>query len=86
IESAQGRLKYLTNQVAYSTIQIDLYETVEYKEEPTSYKKPFGDKAKDALLFGWKMIESILLFFIHIWPLLLLAIVLILLLRRWLKK
>ncbi len=86
IESAQGRLKYLTNKVAYSTIQIDLYETVEYTEEPTSYKKTFGDKSKDALSFGWKMIESILLFFIHIWPLLLLGIVLIVILRRWLKK
>jgi hypothetical protein len=86
IESVQGRLKYLTNKVAYSTIQIDLYETVEYVEEPTTYKKTFGDKAKDALSFGWKMIESILLFFIHIWPLLLLAIAIILLLRRWLKK
>jgi hypothetical protein len=86
IESAQGRLKYLTNKVAYSTIQIDLYETVEYTEEPTSYKKTFGDKSKDALSFGWKMIESILLFFIHIWPLLLLGIVLVVVLRRWLKK
>ena len=86
IESVQGRLKYLTNKVAYSTIQIDLYETVAYTKEPTAYKKTFGDKAKDALSFGWKMIESIVLFFIHIWPLMLLAIIVILVLRRWLKK
>ena len=86
IESAQGRLKYLTNKVAYSTIQIDLYETVEYKEEPTSYKKSFGDKSRNALSFGWNMIETVLLFFIHIWPLWIVGIILIVFLRRKLKK
>ena len=86
IESAQGRLKYLTNRVAYSTLQIDLYETVEYTEEPTTYKKTFGDKSKEGLSFGWNMIESVVLFFIHIWPLILLGLFLAFLIRRWLKK
>ncbi len=86
IESAQGRLKYLTNRVAYSTLQIDLYETVEYKEEPTSYKKTFGDKTKEGLSFGWNMIETVVLFFIHIWPLILLGLILVFLIRRWIKK
>jgi hypothetical protein len=86
IESAQGRLKYLTNRVAYSTLQIDLYETVEYTEEPSRYKKTFGDKTKEGLSFGWNMIETVVLFFIHIWPLILFGLVLVFLIRRWLKK
>jgi len=86
IEAAQGRLKYLTSKVAYSTIQIDLYETVEYTEEPTSYKKTFGDKSKNALSFGWNMIETVVLFFIYIWPLWIFGIILIVVLRRKLKK
>lgn len=86
IESAQGRLKYLTNRVAYSTLQIDLYETVEYKEEPTSYKKTFGDKTREGLSFGWNMIETVVLFFIHIWPLILLGLILVFFIRRWIKK
>ena len=68
IESAQGRLKYLSNKVAYSTIQVDLYETVEYKEEPASYTKTFWDKTKDGFIFGWHIIENIVLGIIHIWP------------------
>lgn len=68
IESAQGRLKYLSNKVAYSTIQVDLYETVEYKEEPVSYTKTFWDKTKDGFIFGWHIIENIILGIIHIWP------------------
>lgn len=86
IESAQGRLKYLTNKVAYSTIQIDLYQTVEYVEEPTSYKKSFLDKSKNGFSFGWSMIEATLLFFIHMWPLLILGGFLVVFLRKWIRK
>jgi len=86
IESAQGRLKYLTSKVAYSTIQIDLYQTVEYVDEPTSYKKTFGDKSKNGLSFGWNMVEAIILFLIHVWPLLVAGILLIVFLRKRIKK
>jgi len=86
IESAQGRLKYLTSKVAYSTIQIDLYETVEYVDEPTSYKKTFGDKSKNGFSYGWNMVESIVLFLIHVWPLLLVGILLIVFLRKRIKN
>ena len=86
IESAQGRLKYLTSKVAFSTIQIDLYETVEYVDEPTSYKKTFGDKSKNGFSFGWNMVESLVLFLIHVWPLLLAGILLVVFLRKRMKK
>jgi len=86
IESAQGRLKYLTNKVAYSTLQVDLYEEVEYKEEPTSYTKSFTDEAGNGFTFGWELIEAILIGLIHIWPLLLGAIIVIFVLKKVLKK
>ncbi len=86
IEAAQGRLKYLTSKVAYSTIQIDLYETVEYKDEPTSYKKSFADKSKNGFAFGWEIIEGIVLGAIHMWPLILFGLILFFFLRRYLKK
>lgn len=86
IESAQGRLKYLTSKVAFSTIQIDLYETVEYVDEPTTYKKTFGDKSKNGFSFGWGIVESIVLFLIHVWPLLLVGVLLVVFLRKRIKK
>ncbi|TMM55900.1 DUF4349 domain-containing protein [Maribacter algarum] len=87
IEAAQGKLKYLTNKVAYSTIQIDLYETVDYKEEPETYSKSFWSKSKDALVFGWELVEAIVLGIIYIWPLLLIGFFLTFLLRkRFVKK
>ncbi len=86
IESAQGRLKYLTNKVAFSTIQINLYETVDYIEEPTSYTKTFWDKTKQGLTNGWTFIESFIIFLINIWPLLIVGIVSFILIKKRLKK
>ena len=87
IESAQGRLKYLTNKVSYSTIQIDLYETVDYVEEPESYSKTFLSKGKEGLHFGWTIIEGIVIGLIYVWPLVVLITVgFIVLRRRWKKQ
>ncbi len=82
IESAQGRLNYLTNKVAYSTIQIDLYETVEFRNEPTIYKKSFWSKTKEGLSFGWNFMASMVLGIIYIWPLVILAILVFLFVRN----
>lgn len=86
IEAAQGRLKYLSNKVSYSTVQIDLFEIVEYKEEPESYTKSFFDKAGNGFSFGWELIEAIVVGLIHIWPVLIIIILIALFLRRKLKK
>jgi hypothetical protein len=86
IESAQGRLKYLSNKVAYSSIQVDLYETVEYTEEPVSYTKTFWDKTKDGFSFGWQIIENLVIGIIHIWPLFILGMLLVLFIRKRFKK
>lgn len=86
IESVQGRLHYLTNKVSFSTIQVDLYETVNYKEEPESYSRTFVSKTKEGLSFGWRLVESIVLGLIYIWPLILISILLLFIIKRRLKK
>jgi len=86
IEAAQGRLKYLSSKVAFSTIQIDLYETVDYKEEPESYTKTFWSKVKEAFSSGWIGVQAILLIFINIWPMLIVGAVLYFFIRKRLRK
>ncbi|MDO5978077.1 DUF4349 domain-containing protein [Flavivirga spongiicola] len=86
IESAQGRLKFLTNKVAYSTIQIDLYETVAYKEAPESYSKTFLSKTKEGFSFGWNIIKSIVLGIIYLWPIAVLSIFIFFFVRKRLRK
>ncbi|KAA1244802.1 DUF4349 domain-containing protein [Aquimarina sp. RZ0] len=85
IEAAQGRLNYLTNKISYSTIQVDMYETIIPKEEPKGYTPSFLDKAVDGVSFGWKLVEYFFLALFYCWPLLILVI-LILLYFRWIKK
>ncbi|WP_353778933.1 DUF4349 domain-containing protein [Winogradskyella sp. 3972H.M.0a.05] len=86
IEASQGRLKYLTSKVAFSTIHIELYETVEYKEEPEVYSKTFLDKTKEGFSFGWEIIERFVLFLIYIWPLLIVTAVLVFIIRKKVMK
>lgn len=86
IEAAQGRLKYLTNKVAFSTIQIDLYETVDYKPEPESYTKTFWSKTLEGLANGWCIVEVIIIGVINIWPLLLIFTGVFFFIRKRLKK
>ncbi len=66
IESAQGRLRYLSTKVAYSTIQVDAYEIVIPKPQPEQYQPKFSDKVKMGLTFGWSLIENgvLVLFYI----------------------
>ena len=86
IESAQGRLKYLSNKVSYSTIQVDLYETVTYTEEPESYTKTFWNDSKESLQFGWNLLKGLILALMHIWPLLIAGTFLYFFIRRKMKK
>ena len=82
IEASQGRLNYLTNKVSLSTIEVNLYETVEYKDEPTSYSQTFSSKIKNGFSFGWDLIANIFISIIYIWPLLLIAIAVFLFFKR----
>jgi len=86
IELVQGRLNYLSNKVTYSTIQVELYETVDYKEEPESYSRTFFSKVKEGFSFGWELIESIILGVVYIWPLLLIGFLVFFVVKKKYRK
>ncbi len=85
IESAQGRLNYLGNRVTFSTIQLDMYETVVPKELPPHYEPGFLDRAQKGLSFGWSMIENLTLILFYAWPFLILGIM-IFIYFKWMRK
>jgi len=68
------------NQVKYSTLTLRIYETVIFNEEPEAYEKSFGSKSLQALKNGWNIVTTLVLIFINIWPLVLIASILI---WRW---
>jgi len=68
IESTQGRLKYLNNQVSYSTINLNVYQALEYKF--IAEKLPsFWERLKGSIISGWRGIVAFMLFLIKLWPL-----------------
>lgn len=86
IESSKGRLKYLTNKVVFSTIQIDLFETVEYKEEPEHYKKTFLSEIKEGFVSGWDILKLFFVGLMYVWPFIVIGTIAFILVRKRMKK
>ena len=77
IEVQEGRMRYLKDQIGLSTINLELYQEVEVKNEPTIYKDTFARKAGNSLKDGWEMIQYFFFGFLSIWPLIIILSLLI---------
>ena len=75
IESIEGQLKYLNNQVDYSTLTISFYE----KTPGTS---DFFHKLTDGFGSGWDYFISFFILLVNIWPFLLLIAAFIIIVQR----
>lgn len=85
IESKEGRLKYLSDQVSFSTLDINLYKEKEfiYKPQP---KDKFSERVKKSLSNGWTSVVDFVLWTITIWPYIILTLVSYFIVRRVIKK
>ncbi len=80
IESIEGRLRYLKDRVAFSTLTVIYYET-------STESVGFLDKVGDALGSGWNNLLGFLVALITLWPfLLIIAVSLFLLIRHRQRK
>ncbi len=86
IEAKEGRLRYLRDQVALSTLTLELYETREYSEVGPVTTRSFGSELVAALSFGWELVQELLLGLLSIWPLLILGTIGVWAIRRWRKN
>jgi len=68
IESTTGKLKYLSDLVAYSTLDLTISKQKNFKYYPTKRDK-FSEKLKQSLSKGWFGFVDFFLFIINIWPL-----------------
>ncbi len=82
IEAKQGRLQYLQSQVSMSTINIEFYKTT----TETGITQSYGQKMKNALQGGWNGVSVFLLGLLYLWPLFFVAIIIIIVLRIFLKN
>lgn len=73
IESAAGRIEYLTHSSVFSTINLTYYQVLDVaaKEKDKVKAHSFGEKIKDAFSAGWNIVSDLFIGIISIWPLLL---------------
>lgn len=85
IESKEGRLKYLNDQVAFSTLNINLFKEKEFIFKPQPQDK-FSERVKTSLSNGWTSVVNFILWTISIWPFIILALAVFFIIRRVNKK
>ena len=85
IESKEGRLNYLKDQVAFSTLDINLYKEKEFIYK-SQQQDQFWERVKRSLNDGWKFLVGLVLLVITIWPLLIITVVVFVIIKRARKK
>jgi hypothetical protein len=82
LESVQAQMKALQQQVNYSTINLTMYQLV-----PVSYsdRTSFSTRVTSALNGGWHLFKDLLVGVVYLWPILIITIV-VLFLIRWYKN
>jgi hypothetical protein len=85
IESTEGRLKYLNNQVDFSTLELRITKKNDYNFIP-QHEGKFFDRLKFSLVKGWFGLVTFTLFIIRIWPFWIIVTVMYYLVRRILRR
>jgi peptidoglycan hydrolase CwlO-like protein len=71
IEATISRINYLKEQVSYSTINLEFYQTVE--RELARTEESIGDRFLEAVTTGFQIVVRIALGLAYLWPLILLG-------------
>jgi hypothetical protein len=85
IESKEGRLKYLRDQVDYSTLEIELSQGKEFIYKPRQLAK-FTERFKDSVSQGWTALVSFLLWVISLWPFIIILFSIYLIWKRIIRQ
>lgn len=83
IEAKEGRLKYLQNKVAYSTINLEIYKPIAQQSGATV---SYGTKIWNAIKSGFFSISNFFIGLIENWPIILILVGVFLFIRKKLKK
>lgn len=81
IESAAGRIEYLGHSSAFSTIHLTYYQvlnvTAKDKEKPS-----FANQLGNSFSIGWNFIKDVFVGIVTIWPVMVLALAIVLIYRK----
>jgi hypothetical protein len=85
IESTVGRLKYLKDQVGYSTLDLVLTKKKEFKFDPEP-QDSFFERFKQSLSNGWHAFVNFILLLFRLWPFWLFLPLLIYFIKRYKRR
>ncbi len=85
VESTTGRLKYLSDLVDFSTLELTISKRKEYKYNSENRDK-FSERLKNSISKGWFGFIDFLLFVIKIWPFWIIVSLIIYAWRKYIKK
>ncbi|OIQ15601.1 MAG: hypothetical protein BM557_11155 [Flavobacterium sp. MedPE-SWcel] len=83
IEAKEGRLNYMKNSIAMSTVHIQYYKTTEVRVgETVSY----GSKIGNAIKSGFNALSSFFITLLSLWPFILIFVITLFVIRRRLNR
>ena len=85
IESQEGHLKYLDDQVTYSTLEIYLFHE-KIVNKPIVVEDTFIKRFKESIHSGWNALVTFVLWFMKQWPWYILITVVVIIIKLLLKK
>lgn len=84
IEATEGRLKVLKDRVSYSTIELNIYQKLDYQPEP---QIGFFNHLTEAFVRGWRGLVDVFIGLVQLWPFLIIwGVVMVFIYRRFMKK
>ena len=84
IESSEGRLRYIDDQVSYSTLDLTLIR--EKPRNTVTSKIGFGSRLVDSIANGWNIFVNFSLEIVSLWPFLFIIPIIILFWKKWRKR
>lgn len=84
IDSTTGQLKYLSDLVNYSTLDLTLTKQKDFKYNPEKRAK-FSERFKQSVSKGWFKFVDFVLFMIKIWPFWIIIVVMVYFWRKFRK-
>jgi hypothetical protein len=83
IESVKGRLKYLSDQVTLSTLNLNIYQEFDTPLKPADN---FFARLWSSITKGWQGLTEFVLLFIMLWPFLIIGIVVFIVFYKWVRS
>ena len=85
IESTTGKLKYLNDQVDYSTLDLNLLQKNDFKFQ-NRVKVQFWERLKESISGGWYGFISFVFVLLRLWPFAIVLFLIVYLYKRYKKK